>query len=127
MKRLFLLACVIAGCSSPPAGIDTLGMRLKGETDPTVRLELVQRIRETGDHRMVPFLIDALQTVVDRGKLPDPDYTTNVIDQFTRGPELWGLIVTTGQDFKRDPAAWRQWWTTAGAKLRWDGSKFVPN
>ncbi len=127
MRKLLAAALLVSGCSTSPPTIDTLGLQLKGETNSSIRLDLVQRITETGDHKMVPLLIDALQTVIDRGKPPDPDYTTNVVTQFTRGPELWGLIIITGQDFKREVAAWRQWWEANGAKLRWDGHKFVPN
>lgn len=127
MKRAAVLVLLFAGCAAGDR-LDTLGLRLKGETDPPIRLALVQKLLDSGDLRVVPLLLDALQTVVDRVKPPDPDYTTNYVDPHTRGPELWGLIITTGQDFKRDIPAWREWWARVGPTLRWDGGqkRFVP-
>jgi len=127
MKRAAAAILLLAGCASGDR-LETLGVRLKGETDRAVRLGLVQKLLDSGDLRVVPMLIDALETVLDRVKPPDPDYTTDYVDPHTRGPELWGLIICTGQDFKRDIPAWREWWAKVGPTLRWDGGRkrFVP-
>lgn len=122
MKRAALFV-LLAGCAGGPPTLEELGRRLLGESDPGARLVTVRDMMETGDPAMVPLFIDALKVVAERGKLPDPDYTTVSMTPETRGPELWALITVTRQDFKRDATAWRTWWDANGATLRWDGGQ----